>query len=123
MISSQPDLIKVIGRFQVDPQIYDRLLSRKYTFSLPSILLLLLESQKYSLQVKHSPFSREKKFARSQGQHNLDGVWLSCLCHLFFSPARLCINTNIYGGAETNNEFLGKIGTELWTSLGDGDCS
>ena len=28
---------------------------------------------------------------------------------------------NIYGGAETNNEFLGEIGAELWTSLWDGE--
>ena len=28
---------------------------------------------------------------------------------------------NIYGGAETKNEFQGEIGTELWTSLWDGE--
>ena len=30
-------------------------------------------------------------------------------------------SANIYRGAETNNEFLGEIGAELWTSLGDGE--
>ena len=48
--------------------------------------------------------------------------------HLFFPlhKARVYIsdfsdNANIYGGAETNNEFLDEIGAELWTSLGDGE--
>ena len=41
--------------------------------------------------------------------------------------ARLYINdqfsdsANIYKGAETKNEFLGEIGAELWTRLGDGE--
>ena len=34
---------------------------------------------------------------------------------------RFSDSANIYGGAETNNEFLGEIGAELWTSLGDGE--
>ena len=30
-------------------------------------------------------------------------------------------SATIYGGAETNTEFLGETGAELWTSLGDGE--
>ena len=30
-------------------------------------------------------------------------------------------SANIYGGAETNSEFQGEIGVELWTSLGRGE--
>ena len=30
-------------------------------------------------------------------------------------------SANIYGDAETNNEFLSEIGAELWTSLGGGE--
>ena len=30
-------------------------------------------------------------------------------------------SANIYEGTETNNEFLGENGAELWTSLGDGE--
>ena len=46
--------------------------------------------------------------------------------HLFFPLHKVRVykqffdSANIYGGAETNNEFLGEIGAELWTSLGDG---
>ena len=62
-MSSQPDFIKVIVRFQVDPQgFYDNYMVsfsvEKYNFPLPSILLLPLESQKYSLQVNRLPLSR-----------------------------------------------------------------
>ena len=58
----QPDFIKIIGRYQVDPQAFSILYMVvfsvvKDTFYLPSISLLPLESQKYSMQVNRSPFS------------------------------------------------------------------
>ena len=36
-------------------------------------------------------------------------------------PEQFSDSANIYGSAETNNEFLDEIGAELWTSLGDGE--
>ena len=58
MISSQPDFIKVIARFQVDPQafrIFGRLLSRKIYFF--AAFHLGPTAGKPELQVNRSPFS------------------------------------------------------------------
>ena len=58
---------------------------------------------------------------QSLSQHNLNRVWLSffpCIIAGQFSDS-----ANIYGGVETNNEFLGEIGAELLTSVGDGEAS
>ena len=65
--------------------------------------------------------------------HRVSIAWTEfgwVICVISFFPAysqtvykQFSDSANIYGGAETNNEYLGEIGTELWTSLGDGEVS
>ena len=43
-------------------------------------------------------------------------IKLDCTVYKQFSDS-----ANIYGSAETNNEVLGEIGTDVWTSLVDGE--
>ena len=61
---------------------------------------------------------------QSLSQHSLDRVWASLIFSLHIARLhnkQFSDSANIYGGAETKNEFLGEIGAELWTSLGDGE--
>ena len=54
---------------------------------------------------------------RSLSQQSLGGVWASFILSLYIART-ISDSANIYGGAETNNVFLGEIGTALLTSLG-----
>ena len=81
----------------------------------------VINPARWAVVVSHPRFwPRGTSLWRSLSQHSLDEVsFFPCIkleCNKWFSDS-----ANIYGGAETNNEFLGEIGAALWTSLGDGE--